>query len=127
MAADLRDVDDFDPFAQAEVHGLVGPLVEIFEERGRHLEQPALDGGTHAEREKMTAQVKLAVHAIEQTGVDKLGGQPMQGGFGQTGPTLQISEPDTTVIGREGIQNQGHLRDDGHPRSLGASLDLSLA
>ena len=55
MRRELADVDHLDALEHAEVHDLVGALVEVLHEGGGDLEEAPLDRGTHAELEHLAA------------------------------------------------------------------------
>ena len=77
MAADLGDVDDLGALEDAEVDGLVGPLVEVLEERRRHLQQAPFDRRAHAELEEPAAEPVARLLALEQPQRHQVAGEPV--------------------------------------------------
>lgn len=65
MAADLRDVDDVVAVTDPQVDCLVGPLVQVLEERHRHLQKAPFERGEHAEFEEATAESVTTVESVE--------------------------------------------------------------
>lgn len=65
MSADLRDVHDVVAVTDPQVDCLVGPLVQVLEERHRHLQEATFERGEHAEFEETAAESVTAVDAVE--------------------------------------------------------------
>lgn len=65
MAADLRDIDDVVAVTDPQVDCLVGPLVQVLEERHRHLQEATFERGEHAEFEEAAAEPVATVDTVE--------------------------------------------------------------
>lgn len=87
----------------------MGALVEVLQERHRHLEQGPLGGRTHAELEEAAGQAVAVLGLVEQPVVDEVAGDAVHGPLRQAGATDQLGEREQPVVGAEGAQDRDRL------------------